>query len=190
MHDLHESVPFLYTFSGQAPQNPISIRSSTARCRGSRISRWRSSPSTACRACGLTAIVDEWSPGYVAFMSSNHNGLFRMYETFGNGGATTELRHVKPVDGPGEDHHPSDQTKREWFRPNPPYKTVEWSMRDNTNYMETGVLPALQMTSMFPQRSWRISTRRARIPSTPAGPRRPTPIVIPGDQPDMTRVAW
>ncbi len=22
MHDLHESVPFLYTFSGQAPQNP------------------------------------------------------------------------------------------------------------------------------------------------------------------------
>ena len=22
MHDLHESVPFMYTFSGQAPQNP------------------------------------------------------------------------------------------------------------------------------------------------------------------------
>src|SRR6201990_1917033 len=70
--------------------------------------------------------VDEWSPGYVGFMSTNHNGLFKMYETFGNGGATTELRHVKPVDGPGEDLHAGDQTGREWFRPSPPYKTVEW----------------------------------------------------------------
>ena len=31
-------------------------------------------------------------------------------------------------------------TAREWYRPWPPYKEVEWSMRDNTNYMETGVL--------------------------------------------------
>ena len=57
--------------------------------------------------------VDEWSPGYVGFMSTNHNGLFKMYETFGNGGATTELRHVKPVDGPGEDLHAGDQTGRD-----------------------------------------------------------------------------
>ena len=49
------------------------------------------------------AFVDVWSPGYVAFMSSNHNGLMRFYETFGNGGATTELRHVEPVEGAGED---------------------------------------------------------------------------------------
>ena len=39
MHDLHESVPFLYTFSGQAPQNPTLDPISTARCRGSPTSR-------------------------------------------------------------------------------------------------------------------------------------------------------
>ncbi len=27
--------------------------------------------------------VDMWSPGYLGFMSSNHNGMLRMYEIFG-----------------------------------------------------------------------------------------------------------
>src|SRR5262249_120990 len=38
--------------------------------------------------------VDMWSPGYLGFMSSNHNGLVRMYETFGNGVAPTRKRRV------------------------------------------------------------------------------------------------
>ena len=42
MHDLHESIPFLYTFSGQAPQTRCSTPSCTASCRGSPTSRWRS----------------------------------------------------------------------------------------------------------------------------------------------------
>ena len=87
--------------------------------------------------------VDMWSPGYLAFMSSNHNGLVRMYETFGNGGATTMKRKVAPPDGAG-------QTSREWYRPLPPYKEVMWSMRNNTNYMQTAVLSALQYASSFP----------------------------------------
>ena len=37
-------------------------------------------------------------------------------------------------------------TTREWYRPVPPYHEVDWSMRNNTNYMETGVLTALQLT--------------------------------------------
>src|SRR5471032_3351041 len=37
--------------------------------------------------------VDMWSPGYLAFMSSNHNGMIRMYEIQGTSGAnTTKLR--------------------------------------------------------------------------------------------------
>ncbi|HTA69300.1 MAG TPA: M14 family zinc carboxypeptidase, partial [Bryobacteraceae bacterium] len=140
MHDLHESVPFLYTFSGQAPQNPSLDPILFGEMPW--ISNFEMAQLTKYGMPGVWThgFVDEWSPGYVGFMSTNHNGLFKMYETFGNGGATTELRHVKPVEGPGEDLHATDQTVREWFRPNPPYKTVEWSMRDNTNYMETGVL--------------------------------------------------
>ena len=40
-------------------------------------------------------------------------------------------------------------TSREWYRPLPPYRNVEWSMRNNTNYMETGVLSALELTSVY-----------------------------------------
>src|SRR5437588_12578853 len=41
--------------------------------------------------------VDMWSPGYLAFMSSNHNGMIRMYEIQGTSGAnTTKLRLGNP----------------------------------------------------------------------------------------------
>ena len=41
---------------------------------------------------------------------------------------------------------------REWYRglPIPPNAVATFSRRDNTNYMETGVLLGLQITSMFP----------------------------------------
>jgi Zinc carboxypeptidase len=41
---------------------------------------------------------------------------------------------------------------REWYRgiPIPPRGTQDFTRRNNTNYMETGVLSALQLTSMFP----------------------------------------
>jgi len=41
---------------------------------------------------------------------------------------------------------------REWYRgiPIPPNATATFSRRNNTNYMQTGVLSALQLTSMFP----------------------------------------
>ena len=42
---------------------------------------------------------------------------------------------------------------REWYRglPIPPNAMQNFTRRDNTNYMETGVLSALQLTSMFPE---------------------------------------
>src|SRR4030081_2081998 len=41
--------------------------------------------------------VDMWSPGYLAFMSSNDNGMIRMYEIQGTSGAnTTKLRLGNP----------------------------------------------------------------------------------------------
>ncbi len=67
--------------------------------------------------------------------------------------------------------------------PSPPYQVVEWSMRNNTNYMETGAADRPADDFACSRRSsWRTSTGRAATPSRRAGPRRPTPIVIPGDQ--------
>lgn len=189
MHDLHESVPFLYTFSGQAPQNsmldPILYGEMP----------WFANFEVAQLAkYGMPGVwthgfVDMWSPGYVAFMSSNHNGLVRMYETFGNGGATTMLRHVKPVPGATDNLHPDDETTREWFRPSPPYDAVQWSMRDNTNYMETALLTGLQQTSMFPQAVLENFYKKSRDAVAEGQTRPPYAFIIPGGQPDMTRAA-
>ena len=189
MHDLHESHPFLYTFSGQAPQNsmldPILYGEMP----------WFANFEVAQLAkYGMPGVwthgfVDMWSPGYVAFMSSNHNGLVRMYETFGNGGATTMLRHVKPVPGASDDLHPNDETTREWFRPSPPYDMVQWSMRDNTNYMETALLSGLQQTSLFPQAVLENFYKKSRDAVTEGQTRPPYAFIIPGGQSDMTRAA-
>jgi hypothetical protein len=189
MHDLHESVPFLYTFSGQAPQNPSLDPILFGEMPW--IANYEMSQLTKYGMPGVWThgYVDEWSPGYVGFMSTNHNGLFKMYETFGNGGATTELRHVKPVDGPGEDLHGQDQTVREWYRPSPPYKTVEWSMRNNTNYMETGVLTGLSMVAQNPRTIVENFYRKSRNSIDAGKKEAPYAFLIPGDQADMTRAA-
>ena len=189
MHDLHESVPFLYTFSGQAPQNPTLDPILYAEL------PWFSNfEMTKMIGYGMPGVwdhgfVDMWSPGYLGFMSSNHNGILRMYETFGNGGANTMKRKVAPPEGEGGGPG-GNQTTREWYRPLPPYKEVVWSMRDNTNYMETGVLSALELTSSFPQtvllNFYEKSLHSIDSGSTDA----PYAYVLPAGQPDMTRVAF
>ncbi len=149
MHDLHESVPFLYTFSGQPPQQPTLDPILYGELPW--FSNFEMSQLIKYGMPGVWthAFVDMWSPGYLAFMSSNHNGMIRMYETFGNGGASTMKRKVDTGEGTGGGRQ--SPSSREWYRPMPPYKEVEWSMRNNTNFMQTGVLSALQLTSQFPK---------------------------------------
>ena len=182
MHDLHESVPFLYTFSGQAPQNPnldpivYGELPMFANFEMAQLTKY------GMPGVWTHAFVDMWSPGYLGFMSSNHNGLLRMYETFGNGGATTMTRRVAPPGGG------SGQTSREWYRPLPPYREVVWSMRNNTNYMQTGVLTALEYASSFPQvilENFYLKSRNA----IESGRREaPHAFIVPAGQPDATRV--
>ena len=76
---------------------------------------------------------DTWSPGYLMFMAATHNGISRLYETFGNSGsADTEERTLTPA-----------ETSRTWYRQNPPISRVRWSLRNNNNYEQTGVLISL-----------------------------------------------
>src|SRR5215813_660147 len=187
MHELHESVPFMYTFSGQAPQNPtldpilygelpwFSNFEMTQMIKYGMPGVW------------THAFVDMWSPGYLGFMSSNHNGMLRMYETFGNAGANTMKRKVDSGEATGGGR--TSPTSREWYRPLPPYREVIWSMRNNTNYMETGVLSALQLTASFPKLILENFYRKSRN-SVEAGKKEaPFGYVIPAGQRDMTRVA-
>lgn len=188
MHDLHESVPFLYTFSGQAPQNasidPIVYGEQP----------WYANFEMAqmikygMPGVWTHAFVDMWSPGYLAFMSSNHNGLVRMYETFGNAGATTMKRRVEPRPGEGGPGGGMNATTREWYRPLPPYKEVLWSMRNNTNYMQTAVLSALQLTAAFPKVVLENFYRKSRNSIESGRNEAPFAFVIPPHR-DPTRVA-
>ncbi len=188
MHDLHESVPFLYTFSGQAPQNPTldpilyGELPMFANFEMAQLTKY------GMPGAWTHGFVDMWSPGYLAFMSSNHNGMIRMYETFGNGGATTMKR---TVGGGGEGGGPpgGGQTTREWYRPNPPYKEVEWSMRNNTNYMQTGVLSALQYASSFPKIVLENFYQKSRNSIDSGKKDAPHGFIVPGNQRDKTRVA-
>jgi hypothetical protein len=191
MHELHESVPFLYTFSGQAPQNPTLDPILYGELPW--FSNFEMSQMTKYGMPGVWthAFVDMWSPGYLGFMSSNHNGMLRMYETFGNGGATTMKRKLDSGEGPGGGGGGAGRTTttREWYRPSPPYKEVEWSMRNNTNYMQTGVLTALQLTSSFPKVILENFYRKSRNSIESGKKEAPFGFVIPSGQRDMTRVA-
>ncbi len=182
MHDLHESVPFMYTFSGQAPQQPTLDPILYGELPW--FSNFEMSQMIKYGMPGVWThgFVDMWSPGYLAFMSSNHNGMIRMYETFGNGGANTMKRKVAPPEGAG-------QTSREWYRPLPPYKEVVWSIRNNTNYMETGVLSALQLTSQFPKVIVENFYKKSRNSIEAGKNEAPYGFVI-TPQSDMTRVEF
>ena len=156
MHELHESEPFMYTFSGQDPQNPTLDPILYGELPWFSNFEMEQMIKYGMPGVWTHAFVDMWSPGYLGFMASNHNGMMRMYEIFGNGGANTMHRKITPAgDGGGRGGagggRGGGMTSRQWYRPVPPYPEVDWSMRNNTNYGETGVLTALQLTAAFPQ---------------------------------------
>ena len=214
MHDLHESEPLMYTFSGQTPQNPTLDPILYAEL------PWFSEfELTKMIGYGMPgvwthAFVDMWSPGYLGFMSSNHNGMLRMYETMGNGGANTMQRNIgggpggggggpeaaaAPAETPdaggrggaggGRGGRGGGMTARDWYRPLPPPRTLLWSMRNNTNYMETGVLSALELTSAFSKTVLENFYMKSRNSVKSGSTEAPFGYILPV-QPDMTRVAF
>jgi hypothetical protein len=206
MHDLHQAQTLLYTFSGQAPQNPnldpilYGELPMMANFEMAQMAKY-----------GMPGVwthgyVDMWSPGYLAFMSSNHNGMIRMYEIQGTSGAnTTKLRlgnpNVPPAGG-GRGGAPtgqpdaaaitagrSNQALRDWFRPWPATGEFDWSLRNNTNYGETGVLTALQYTAAFPNVILENFYQKSRNSINAGKTDAVAGFIIPGGQRDTTRVA-
>jgi len=177
-HDLHEAQPFLYTFSGQPPNNP-----NLDPILHSELQFFANYEVGRLTGYGMPGVwhfgfVDTWSPGYLGFAASNHNGMLRMYEIYNTGGANTKKARIG---APG--------TRREWYRPNPPYSDVEWSIRNSVNYAQSGVLTALELTSKFPAMVVENFYRKS-VNAVEAGRTKPPyAFVLPSGQPDMTRVA-
>jgi hypothetical protein len=134
LHDLHESVPYLYDNTiGDGPYNAWLDPLLTNEWQ---MIGWNNVQEMT--RMGMPGVFahgefDTWSPGYLMFMAATHNGISRLYETFGNGGtAETMERELSP-----------GQTSRTWWRQNPPLPRVMWSLRNNNNYEQTGLLVSL-----------------------------------------------
>ena len=133
LHDLHESVPYLYDNTvGDGPYNAWidPLLADEWQMMG-----WNNvSEMTKFGMPGVFThgTFDTWSPSYLMFIAAMHNGISRLYETFGNGGADTEVRTLEP-----------DEFARTWYKQNPPLPKAKWSQRNNNNYEETGLLTAL-----------------------------------------------
>jgi hypothetical protein len=134
LHDLHESVAYMYDNTiGDGPYNSWLDPLVTNEWQ---MIGWNNvQEMTRYGMPGVFAhgTFDTWSPGYLMFIAATHNGISRLYETFGNGGsADTQERILGPND-----------TQRSWFKQNPPLPRVMWSLRNNNNYEQTGLLVSL-----------------------------------------------
>jgi hypothetical protein len=177
LHDLHESVPFLYDNTvGDGPYNAWvdpTLADEWAELGWNNVAQMQS--------LGMPGVFthgdfDTWSPGYLMFLAGMHNGISRLYETFGNGGADTEKRILEP-----------EEYSRTWYRQNPPLPVVTWSQRDNNNYEETALLTTI---SYFAQNAhhflenYYLKSKRSVLKPTLEGP---AAYVIPADVADANR---
>ena len=81
MHDLHESLPLLYTYSGAAPQNPNLDPILFAELPFFANFELQQMTKYGMPGVYTHAFMDGWSPGYLGSVAYNHNGMMRMYET-------------------------------------------------------------------------------------------------------------
>jgi hypothetical protein len=171
LHDLHESVPFLYDNTvGDGPYNawvdPL-LADEWAELGWNNVAQMQT--------FGMPGVFthgdfDTWSPGYLMFLAAMHNGISRLYETFGNGGADTEKRILTP-----------EEYSRTWYRQNPPWPIVNWSQRDNNNYEQSALLTTIsyfaQHTHHFLE-NYYLKSKRATQKAALEGP---AAYVIPPD---------
>lgn len=137
MHDLHESIPFLYVQTGMGPYNPyfdattvddwnkLAYNDVDALTRRDMPGVW------------TWGFFNGWAGNYLVWIANNRNSIGRFYETFGNSIPQTVKRTLGKAD-----------TTHEWYRMNPPVRKTTWSLRDNINYSETGALSALKYAAL------------------------------------------
>ncbi|MEO8031823.1 MAG: M14 family zinc carboxypeptidase [Gemmatimonadota bacterium] len=174
IHDLHESVPYLYDNTiGDGPYNAWLDPLLTNEWQ---MIGWHNVQEMT--RMGMPGVFahggfDTWSPGYLMFMAATHNGISRLYETFGNGGtAETVERTLSP-----------DETSKTWYRQDPPLPRVRWSLRNNNNYEETGVLVSLGYFASNRQlflNNFYQKSKRSILKATTEGP---AAYVLPADDP-------
>src|SRR5689334_14380020 len=173
LHDLHESVPYLYDNTiGDGPYNawvdPI-LTDEWQMIGWNNVSEMTKFGMPGVFAHGN---FDTWSPGYLMFIAATHNGISRLYETFGNGGADTLERTLSP-----------SEYQRTWYKQNPPLPKAKWSQRNNNNYEQSALLTSLYYfgnnSKLFLKNFYLKSKRSIDKPKNEG----PAAYVLPADDP-------
>jgi hypothetical protein len=131
MHDLHEAQTYLYASTGTGPYNdaldPIVVDE-----------WWKLATNEVMEMTkrGVPGVwtygfYDGWVPNYMFFIAHSHNAIGRFYEVQSFGPDPYVVR-------PG-----ATTTSREWFRPNPPLDSINWSPRANTNIQQSAIIITL-----------------------------------------------
>ncbi|HUP19269.1 MAG TPA: M14 family zinc carboxypeptidase [Gemmatimonadota bacterium] len=185
LHDLHESLPLLYVSTGHGPYNraidPVTINEWT---------QMAHHEAGALQSEGLPGVWvwgfwDGWWPGYLFSVANNHHAVGRFYETFGNSLAGTFRRHL------GETRYVGKPVvTRQWYRPSPPDSTVVWSLRNNTNYMQAGVLEALEYAALHGEETLRSFWGKGNRALERGRTEKPAAWVFPQEQRDPGRLAY
>ena len=184
VHDLHESIALLQTWNGTGPWNP--------NLDPIVISEFMEMSFEEVRAAASFGMPGVWTWGfgegfghhYMESVATNHNAIGRGYETFGNATAETVQRTIgnrkylgRPVTG------------QEWYRPLPPPAKFSWSLRDNTNYMETACLAILSYAARNGEEMLRNFYRKGYNGWQKGVTQAPYAFAIAPDQGDRRRVA-
>ncbi|MFC2168161.1 M14 family zinc carboxypeptidase [Acidobacteriota bacterium] len=167
MHDLHESIAYLYTSTGTGPYNawvdPILVDE------WQELAHQEVSEMTRLGVPGVWThgFYDGWAPNYLFYVANGHNSIGRFYETqTARDGSTQIVRSSE---------------NRSWFKPNPPLSEAVWSFRNNINYQQSGILIAMNHTaknaSKFMGNFYLKSLRSIQKAKTEG----PAAYVIPGD---------
>ena len=132
MHDLHESVSYLYSSTGTGPYNEwldaITVNEwwMMAQADVMELTK-RGVPGV-----WTYGFYDGWTPNYLFFAAHSHNAIGRFYEVQSYGPDTNPRLRVG-----------ANTTSREWFRPNPPLPEIKWGPRNSVNIGQSGVLFSL-----------------------------------------------
>jgi len=186
IHDLHESIPLLQTWNGTGPYNinldPILINE---------FFEMAFAEIGALTSMGMPGVWtwgfgEGWGHHYLDSFAVNHNSMGRGYETFGNATAETVERVLRPNE---ERYVGRPVTSRDWYRPMPPGRKFRWSLRDNTNYMESGCLAILDYAAKNAKEMLHDFYRKGYNSWQKGVKGSPFAFAIPEDQGDRRRVA-
>jgi hypothetical protein len=160
-HDLHESVPYLYISTGTGPYNPSYDPITIDEWHILAYNEIDEMTKRGVPGVWTHDFYDGWAPSYGFMVANGHNGIGRFYETFGGNGADSGI-----LSAAGRD-------TRQWFRPNPPFPRVRWSIRSNVNLMQSALLVGLDKVATEKEkflRNYYLKAKRSIAKATTEGP--------------------